>query len=241
LESAIILENVSKTFKLKRVKRLGEFFKPIPKDKVRMSLVALDGISLKISKGEVFGIVGPNGSGKTTLLRIIAGIYNSDLGTVTVNGKIAPLLQIGVGFHRELTAEENIIISGMLYGLTKKQILSKIPDILRFSELEDFSQMKLKHFSAGMRLRLAFSTAIQIDPDILIIDEILAVGDMSFRKKSLETFLDFKKRNKTIILTTHSVNLIMELCDRALLLEKGKAVMIGNPTEVIQKLKEISK
>ena len=241
METAIILENVSKTFKLKRVKRLGEFFKPVPKDKVRTRLVALDGISLKISKGEVFGIVGPNGSGKTTLLRIIAGIYNSDLGTVTVNGKIAPLLQIGVGFHRELTAEENIIISGMLYGLTKEQIMSKIPDILRFSELEDFSQMKLKHFSAGMRLRLAFSSAIQIDPDILIIDEILAVGDMSFRKKSLEFFLDFKKRNKTIILTTHSVNLIKELCDRVLLLEKGKALMIGNPIEVIQKLKEISK
>jgi len=131
-------------------------------------------------------------------------------------------------------SEENIIISGMLYGLTKEQIMSKIPDILRFSELEDFSQMKLKHFSTGMRLRLAFSTAIQIDPDILIIDEILAVGDMSFRKKSLEFFLDFKKRNKTIILTTHSVNLIKELCDRVLLLEKGKALIIGNPTEVIQ-------
>ena len=157
------------------------------------------------------GIIGLNGSGKTTLLRVIAGIYESDGGKISIDGRLAPLLQIGTGFQNELTGLENIIISGMLYGFSKKEIQGKVDAIMKFAELQEFENMKIKQYSAGMKTRLAFSIAMQIDPDIILVDEVLSVGDFTFREKSLQAFLSFKDRKKTILFATHILAPLPEL------------------------------
>jgi len=242
-ENAITVKNVSKFFKLKQKKsffyrRLNDFAQRIER---RDTIKSLDNISFTIPKGEVLGIIGLNGSGKTTLLRTIAGIYKPDTGYVRVNGMMAPLLQIGTGFHNELNAEENIVMYGILLGLTKQQITAKIGQILKFAELENFSGMKLKHYSSGMRARLGFGTALQVNPDILLVDEVLSVGDIVFRKKSSEAFRSFKHKGKTILYTTHNLGIVSALSDRILLIDKGRLITIGNPDEVIQKYKDIIK
>ena len=237
---AVEANNITKIFSLE--KRQG-FLKVLKnfnnKSQTRQKLAALDDVSFHVSKGEVLGIIGKNGSGKTTLLRTIAGIYVPDLGNIRINGQLAPLLQIGTGFNDELNAQENVIISGMFFGMSKSTIKEKLNNILEFAEVEDFSKMKLKHFSTGMRARLAFSTAIQMDPDILLVDEILAVGDIGFRKKSFEKFLSFKEAGKTILFTAHNMEAITQVADRVLLLNKGKVEMIGKPDLAIKKYKEI--
>jgi len=233
---AINLHNVSKTFKISdKIDLLGLFLKRNEKK----SFKALHDISFSIKKGEVLGIIGANGSGKTTLLRIIAGIYKPDQGHVEVKGRLSPLMQIGAGFQRELRAKENIIINGMLLGLSKSQIEKKIDSIMEYADLNKFSNLKLKHYSTGMRARLAFSTAMQVDPDILMVDEIISVGDKNFKDKSYETFLSFKKKNKTILMATHNLGNLSQICDRLLLLDKGKKVMIGLPEKVLKKYREI--
>lgn len=230
MESDITVKNISKVFKTSS-KIFG--------NNESRSTFALNDISFSVKKGEILGIIGLNGSGKTTLLRTISGVYKPNTGTVEVNGKLAPLLQIGLGFRNEITAEENIIMYGMLLGLSKKNIKNKISPILEFAGLKEFRRMKLKQFSAGMRTRLAFSTAMQVDADIFLIDEILAVGDLAFREKSQESFKRLKEQNKTIIHTTHNLGTVEEFSDRVLLLDKGKQIGIGEPKEMIQKYKEI--
>ncbi len=231
---AVLVNNITKTFKLPKPQ--GE--KNIFKRKLNFSgsevFTALNEISFTVKKGEILGIIGFNGSGKTTLLRVISGVYKPDSGSVKINGQISPLLQLGAGFQGDLAAEENIIMNGMLLGLPKSSIKEKVNDIIEFAELEKFSQMKLKHYSTGMKARLTFATAMQINPDILLVDEIQAVGDINFREKSYQTFLSFKKRNKTIIHTTHNLSKLSEYSDRVLLLHKGKNIMIGNPDDVIK-------
>lgn len=204
------------------------------------SLLVLDDLSFSVSQGETVGIIGSNGSGKTTLLKIISGIYIPTSGDVKINGKIAPLLQIGTGFNIEFSAKENIIIYGMLLGFSKSEIEEKIDEIIEFAELQEFASMKLKHYSAGMRVRLAFSTALQVNPDILLVDEVLSVGDMAFRQKSFKSFLSFKNKGKTILFTSHSMDMISQLSDRVLLLHGGKILLDGKPEEAIKKFKEIS-
>jgi len=240
MPQAVVVENLTKSFKLKTRHGLSgtmkDFLRPEPKKRLK----AIDGLSFEVSQGEMFGIIGLNGSGKTTLLRIISGLYSPDSGKVVVKGRMAPLLHIGTGLQRELTAYENIIISGMLLGMQKQEIEVKAPKIMEFAELEDFSYMKLKHYSTGMRARLAFSIALQVDPDILLVDEILSVGDINFRQKSLNQFLEFKNQGKTILYSTHNLGMLSKICDRVLLIDHGKAIMIGKPGEVIQKYKELS-
>jgi len=182
----------------------------------------------------VLAIIGRNGSGKSTLLRTIAGIYQPDKGNVTVNGVLAPLLHIGTGFHKELNAKENIIMSGLLMGIEKPEIESKVNEIIRYAELEEFSAMKLKHYSTGMRARLAFSLSLIIDPDILLVDEILSVGDRNFRNKSYESFLSFKEKGKTILLVTHNLGKKLRIADRVVLMEKGRISHIGKPDDVVK-------
>ena len=231
-EIVISLKNVSKFFDFKQSRKLKT---SIPKNK----LISLSEVSFEVKKGEIIGIIGLNGSGKTTLLRLVAGIYEPDGGQITVNGKIAPLLQIGIGFHPELTGLENIVSSGMLYGFSKNEIEEKIDDIIQFAELEEFENMKLKHYSAGMKTRLAFSLAMQIDPDIILVDEVLSVGDFKFREKSLQAFLSFKSRKKTILFATHILNPLPELCDKVLILQRGKIMFFGDPSEGIQTYKQM--
>ena len=240
MEHDIVVENVTKRFSLNKPHGLVHYLRSYHQEGKKTKLVALDKISFNVSKGEILGIIGLNGSGKTTLLRIIAGIYQPDEGRVSVNRRLAPLLHIGTGFHNELVASENIILSGMLYGFTKAEITNKIDDILELAELQEFSEMKLKYYSSGMRARLAFSSAMQIDPDILLVDEILAVGDISFREKSFKEFLSLKERGKTVIYSTHNLVTLPKLCDRVLLIHRGKPISIGSPDDVIKEYKKIA-
>lgn len=198
-------------------------------------LHALDDISFTVKPGQMMGIIGANGSGKTTLLRTVSGIYSPTRGSVHIEGQMAPMLQIGTGFHEELNARENIILYGMYLGMVKSQIEGRIDGIIRFAELEEFATMRLKHYSAGMWARLAFSTALQINPDILVVDEILSVGDTAFRKKSFEEFLKFKEGGKTILYTSHDLENMRELCDKILLLNCGKCEYIGSAHTAIEK------
>jgi len=235
----IVVENITKTFKL--AKPIGEYLQRFNNGKVSDRLVALDKVSFTVKEGEMFGIIGVNGSGKTTLLRTVAGIYKPDSGVVSVKGRMAPLLQIGTGFSNELNSSENIVLSGMLLGIPKSEMKKKISQIIEFAELQDFSGMKLMHYSAGMRARLAFSTALQVDADVLLVDEILAVGDLGFAEKSFNAFLSFKEKGNTILYSTHNLTKLPNLCDRVLLLNKGKVVMIDEPNKVIEKYRELVK
>jgi len=223
-----------------KVKNISKKFKTTGKDGKNRThqFFAINNVSFSVKKGEMVGIIGMNGSGKTTLLRTISGIYIPDKGEIFTYGRIAPLLQIGVGFYNEITAKENIFLYGLLLGIKKDHIKKKIKTIIEFAELDEFQNMKLKHYSSGMKARLAFSTALQVDPDILLVDEILSVGDISFRKKSFDAFLSFKRQNKTILLTSHNLATVSELCDRVIWINKGKLEAVGNPSDVIKQYKE---
>jgi ABC-type polysaccharide/polyol phosphate transport system ATPase subunit len=199
---------------------------------------ALKGVGFEIEQGEFFGIIGPNGSGKSTLLRIIAGIYVPDSGSVRVNGLLSPFIELGVGFNPDLNARANIRINGTLMGLTKRQLDEKFDEILAFAELERFVDQKLKNYSSGMRLRLAYSIAIQVPFDILLLDEVLAVGDEAFAEKCFATFEQFREDGKTIVLVTHSLVMVARFCDRVLFLENGVAQAIGGADDVIDRYRE---
>jgi len=237
-EIAIKLENVTKsfTFKNKNLEsRLSNIFSRSQKTKI----MALDNITLDIKKGEVVAVIGRNGSGKTTLLRTIAGIYTPDSGNIVIDGTMAPLLHIGTGFHEELDSKENILMSGLLMGIKKDEIIQKINGIVEYAELEKFAGMKLKHYSTGMRARLAFSLALQMNPDIFLVDEILAVGDKKFQEKSFNSFVSFKEKNKTILLVTHNLGPQLKIADRVVLMDKGKIILVGDTDKVLKKYYEV--
>jgi len=182
----------------------------------------------------MFGIIGRNGIGKTTLLRLISGIYKPNSGKISVNGTLVPFLTLGFGFQMEMTATDNVILYGKLLGIPGKKIKENVNEVMKFAELERFADTKLKNFSSGMYARLAFATAVQVDPQIILMDEILTVGDIGFQKKCYETFLSYKKRKKSIVLVTHDLNAIRENCDRAMFLNDGKIIEIGEPQQVIE-------
>lgn len=240
-EPAIIVNNLYKNFRIYHERRdsayevlIGTF----RRKKYYEDLEVLRGVSFEVKKGEMFGIIGKNGAGKTTLLRIISGIYKPDKGNVQVSGLLTPLLSLGIGFQQDLTAKSNIIQYGILLGFNKSEIQKKIDAILEYAELEKFADTKLKNFSTGMYTRLAFSTAMQVEPDIVIIDEALYAGDMSFQKKAIESIMSFKKRGKTIVAVSHSMQPIQDNCNRAMLLLNGKVGAIGHPEEVISEYKK---
>jgi len=235
----IEIKNVTKTFRIAKRRGFSSFFNVNDNSK-NNRIKALDNVSFSVTKGEFIGIIGLNGSGKTTLLQTIAGLYQPDQGEIHVKGNLAPILRIGAGFQQELIPKENIVMYGMLLGLSKPEIITKVDSILKFAELEKFSSMKLKHFSSGMKSRLAVSTVFELDPEILLLDEILAVGDINFRDKCIKSFSSFKDRGKTILHATHSINMLKQLCDRVVLLHVGKILEIGEPENVVQKYKEIS-
>lgn len=193
---------------------------------------ALDKVSFEVKKGEFFGVVGRNGSGKSTLLKIIAGIYVPTKGKVKIKGRISPFLELGVGFNPELTARENVYLNGTILGLTRKEIDEKYDEIIQFAELEEFVDLKIKNFSSGMQVRLAFSVAIRAHAEILLIDEVLAVGDANFQEKCIREFARFKGEGRTILFVTHAMDLVERFCDRALLLDNGKIADLGNPKKI---------
>ncbi|MFZ2835769.1 MAG: ABC transporter ATP-binding protein [Candidatus Saccharimonadales bacterium] len=200
---------------------------------------ALRGVSFDIKKGEFFGIVGRNGSGKSTLLKIIAEIYRPTSGSVEIKGRLVPFIELGVGFNPELTGRENVYLNGALLGFSQKEMEAMYDDIVKFAELEVFMDQKLKNYSSGMQVRLAFSVAIQADADILLIDEVLAVGDEAFQRKCLAYFAKLKKNKKTVIFVTHSMEAVQQFCDRAIMIEKGKVVSSGNSAKVSQAYREM--
>lgn len=234
--NAIEVHNLSKSFRIyhERKTTLYEHLVGIfARKKNYEDLKVLDSISFSVKKGEMLGIIGRNGEGKTTLLRILTKIIKPSGGYVETDGSMAPFLELGAGFQPELNAIENIIQYGIFLGFTKKEIKSKVPTILEYAELERFADTKLKNFSSGMYARLAFSTAIQVDPEILIVDEVLSVGDVAFQEKCFKTFSSFKKQGKTIVFVTHNLSQITKLCDRAILLNNGKLNMVGKPHDVV--------
>lgn len=194
---------------------------------------ALSGVTFNVRTGSTFAIIGRNGSGKSTLLKVIAGISKPDSGKVTVNGRISALIELGAGFHPEITGRENIFINGIMLGLSKKEIHERFDEIVEFAELEEFIDAPVKTYSSGMYMRLGFAVAIHVDPDVLLIDEVLAVGDEAFVHKCLDKISEFRRRNKTIILVTHSLGLVEKMADEALWIDKSEVQLRGDPKKVV--------
>ncbi|HUU32971.1 MAG TPA: ABC transporter ATP-binding protein, partial [Vicinamibacterales bacterium] len=194
---------------------------------------ALRGVSFSVPKGCTYGVVGRNGSGKSTLLKCVAGITKPTTGTMAVNGRISALIELGAGFHPEISGRENVFINGIMLGLTKREIQKRFDEIVEFAELRDFIDAPVKTYSSGMYMRLGFAVAIHVDPEVLLVDEVLAVGDQGFTVKCLDKFAEFRRRNKTILLVTHSLDLVEKFCDQALWLDKGKTHGEGDPKRVI--------
>ena len=233
--TAIDVRGVHKVFRLPHERRTTikeVFLHPFHKTTYEQQ-EALRDVSFSVQNGEFFGIIGPNGSGKSTLLRILAGIYRQDSGQVVVNGRLSPFIELGVGFNAELTARDNIKINGTLLGMEKRVLRERFDGIVEFAGLERFVDQKLKNFSSGMQVRLAYSIAIQVDFDILLLDEVLAVGDEAFQQKCFDTFARFRKERKTIVLVTHDLSTINSYADRAALLRLGVIEAIGDPNDVI--------
>ncbi len=234
---AIKVNNVSKDFKLphQKANSIKSLFTGFYKRNTKKSIEiqhALKDVQFEIKEGEFFGIVGRNGSGKSTLLKILAGIYQPTKGSVDIHGKLVPFIELGVGFDPELTGRENVYLNGALLGFDKKKMDSMYNDIVSFAELEKFMDQKLKNYSSGMQVRLAFSVATRAKTDILIVDEVLAVGDADFQRKCFEYFKHLKKQKKTVVFVSHDMSAVREYCDRAVLLEKSKIVMEGKPDDI---------
>jgi ABC-2 type transport system ATP-binding protein len=230
---AIQVEGLKKSFRIPthRVDSLKErMVRPFSSPDYR-ELKALDGISFEVRQGEFFGIVGRNGSGKSTLLKILASIYRADTGTIRMAGRLAPFIELGVGFNHELTARENVILNGVMMGLTPAETRRRLDAVIEFAELEEFAELKLKNYSSGMLVRLAFSVMMEADADVLLIDEVLAVGDAAFQQKCADAFHEMKAQGKTIVLVTHEMSTVEAYCDRAMLINDGLISQIGDPAE----------
>jgi ABC-type polysaccharide/polyol phosphate transport system ATPase subunit len=200
---------------------------------------ALRDVSFDVQPGEFFGVIGPNGSGKSTLLKILAGIYRGDAGEVVVRGRLSPFIELGVGFNEELSGADNVRINGTMLGLTLDEIDRRFEEIVGFAGLERFIDQKLKNYSSGMRVRLAYSIAIQVEFDILLLDEVLAVGDQEFQDKCFATLAEIRERGKTIVFVSHDLSAIREHCDRAMLLIDGSIETLGKPDEVLDRYERI--
>jgi ABC-type polysaccharide/polyol phosphate transport system ATPase subunit len=197
------------------------------------TFTALSGVTFNVREGSTFAIIGRNGSGKSSLLKVIAGITKPTSGSVEVRGRISALIELGAGFHPEITGRENVFINGIMLGLSKREINERFQEIVEFAELEDFIDAPVKNYSSGMYMRLGFAVAIHVDPDVLLIDEVLAVGDQAFVHKCLDKISEFRRRNKTILLVTHSLGLVEKLADEALWLDEGKIQQRGDPKKVV--------
>lgn len=237
----IKVKNIHKSFKLPTERSWGlkqAIFNRLRGVKGYNEYRVLKGISFEVNKGDFLGIVGRNGSGKSTLLKILAGIYHPEKGSVKINGSLVPFIELGVGFNHELTGRENIYLNGALLGFSNKEMDEMYEEIVEFAELKDFMDQKLKNYSSGMQVRLAFSIAIRARGDILILDEVLAVGDAAFQKKCNDYF-ESLKGEQTVILVTHSMENVRKFCNRAILIENGKILKEGAPEKVAKAYQEL--
>jgi ABC-2 type transport system ATP-binding protein len=233
-QPAIRVDGLEKAFRipLERVHTLKErALHPLRRQRFN-ELKVLRGVSFEVGQGEFFGIVGRNGSGKSTLLKCLAGIYGADAGTIHVAGKLSPFIELGVGFNPDLPARDNVEINAVMMGLNPRVVRERFDDIIAFGGLEGFVDQKLKNYSSGMQVRLAFSVMVHSDPDVMLIDEVLAVGDAAFQQKCLDVFHRLKSEGKTIVLVTHAMSLVEQFCDRAMMLSDGDIALIGEPHEV---------
>jgi ABC-type polysaccharide/polyol phosphate transport system ATPase subunit len=228
-------QNVWKTFRLPhdRPYTLKQRALHPRRSRAATQLHALRDVSFEVQSGEFFGIIGRNGSGKSTLLKCLAGIYRPGRGEITVGGRVSPFIELGVGFNQELTARDNVVVNAALLGIPKAESLARFPEVIRFAELEQFVDLKLKNYSSGMQVRLGFSSTIQADAEIYLVDEVLAVGDARFQEKCFEVFRRFKRDGRTVVYVTHDLSSVERFCDRALLLEGGEVAAIGDPRDVI--------
>jgi ABC-type polysaccharide/polyol phosphate transport system ATPase subunit len=240
MKTAISLKEVSKQFKKITLSRDYSTLKtfllnPFARERKPKNepIVVFDHLNLEIPQGVSVGVIGRNGSGKSTLLKLMAGIYKPDSGTIKVSGRVSSLIELGAGFHPEFSGRENVFINGTVLGLTRKEIEKRFDQIVRFAELESFIDVPVRTYSSGMYVRLGFSVAVNVDPDLLLVDEVLAVGDESFSHKCLDKMLAFKKAGKTIVLVTHDLPTVERFCDQALWLEGGCIQAQGEPRQVI--------
>jgi ABC-2 type transport system ATP-binding protein len=239
VDSAITVEGLSKRFRLHHDRPSSLKERIIRFRSTSEELWALKDISLDVPPGSTLGLIGPNGSGKTTLLKIIAGILRPTAGRVTTRGRIAPLLALGAGFHQELTGRENIYLNASILGLTRQETDRLFDDIVGFAELEKFIDNQVKFYSSGMYVRLGFAVAVHVDPAILLVDEVLAVGDIAFQAKCLERVEQFQGEGRTIVFVTHVPDLVVRVCDRVLLLHQGEMAAQGEPREVVREFRRL--
>ena len=234
--SVVTVEGASKTFRIphQQYHTLKERALHPFRARTHDILHAVDNVSVNVRQGEFFGIVGRNGSGKSTLLKCLAGIYELDRGRIGIDGRLSPFIELGVGFNPDLAARDNVLINGVMLGLSRAEAKRRFDAVIEFAELEEFVDLKLKNYSSGMAVRLGFSVATQVDADILLVDEVLAVGDAAFERKCYEAFQRMKREGKTILLVTHDMGLVEHFCDRAMLLERGQMLALGEPREVGQ-------
>jgi len=233
-EIAISVKKISKKFLIphEKINSIKIAFINLFHKKTFESFYALKDVSFEVKKGEFFGILGRNGSGKSTLLKILAGVYTANGGEMKISGLVSPFLELGIGFNPELSGRDNIYLNATVLGLTKREIDEKFDSIVDFSELERFIDQKIKNYSSGMMVRLAFSVSIHANREILLMDEVLAVGDSNFQSKCLREFARYKEMGKTVILVTHDIGTVQRYCDRAMLLRAGEVAMIGSAEEV---------
>jgi len=233
-EPAVIVDDISKTFRLphQQYHTLKERVLHPGRARTYEEFHALRNVSMAIEEGEFFGIVGRNGSGKSTLLKCLAGIYRPDRGRVDVRGRLSPFIELGVGFNPELPARDNVVINAVMMGLSRAEARRRFDEVVAFAELEEFVDLKLKNYSSGMAVRLGFAVATRIDADVLLVDEVLAVGDASFQQKCFEVFRQMKADGKTILLVSHDMGLIEHFADRAMLIERGDVLATGDPHEI---------
>jgi ABC-type polysaccharide/polyol phosphate transport system ATPase subunit len=240
--NAVVVEGVSKKFEIPH--EVSHTLKERALHPFRRSqkhiLHALQDVSFSVEQGEFFGVVGRNGSGKSTLLKLMAGIYRADRGTIGIAGRLSTFIELGVGFNPDLEAEDNIVLNGVMLGLTPREARRRAASVIEFAGLEEFTDLKLKNYSSGMLVRLAFSVMVQVDADVLLIDEVLAVGDAAFQQKCFDEFNRIREEGRTVLLVTHAMSAVERFCDRAMLLERGRVVDIGEPSRIANEYLDVN-
>ncbi|PFG20357.1 ABC transporter ATP-binding protein [Serinibacter salmoneus] len=239
MSEAIIVQDLTKRFRLKHVHSLKEMAaRAVRRAQPEVDeFTALTDVSLTVTEGETLALLGFNGSGKSTLLKCISGVLTPDAGQIAVRGRIAGLIEVGAGFHPDLTGRENVYLNGAILGMSREQIEERFDEIVAFSEIETFIDTEVKFYSSGMFLRLAFSVAVHTDPDVFLVDEILAVGDEPFQHKCLERIRRLREEGKTLVIVSHDLNMVADLCERGVLLERGHVVADGDAHAIVERMR----